>query len=114
QPSSRDRHVRRCAGRSRLMPRDAWSPTGEENRQLRQPPRVSMRAFRVIACAVAALSALQGPSNAELAIARYIDTHNAQALALLERVVNLNSGTQNLSGVREVGRIFRDELDALG
>ena len=73
-----------------------------------------MRAAWAIACALAALSALQGPSNSELAIARYIDTHNAQALSLLKRVVNINSGTQNLSGVREVGRIFRDELDASG
>ena len=36
------------------------------------------------------------------------------ALALLERVVNINSGTLNFDGVREVGRIFRAELDGLG
>ena len=45
---------------------------------------------------------------------RYIDAHNADALALLERVVNINSGTQNFDGVSEVGRVFRAELDALG
>jgi glutamate carboxypeptidase len=35
-------------------------------------------------------------------------------LALLERVVNINSGTHNFDGVREVGRLFRAELSALG
>ena len=47
-------------------------------------------------------------------LVRYVDAHNDEGLALLERVVNINSGTHNLSGVREVGRIFRAELDALG
>jgi len=50
----------------------------------------------------------------ERAIAQAVDTRNADALALLERVVNINSGTQNLAGVRAVGAIFRAELDALG
>jgi glutamate carboxypeptidase len=51
---------------------------------------------------------------AEQALVKHIDAHNAQAVALLERVVNINSGTQNHEGVREVGRVFRAELDALG
>ena len=50
----------------------------------------------------------------ERALVTYIDAHNQDALALLERVVNINSGTQNLEGVREVGRAFGAELDALG
>jgi glutamate carboxypeptidase len=37
-----------------------------------------------------------------------------EAVAFLERVVNINSGTQNLSGIRSVGEIFRKELTALG
>ena len=40
--------------------------------------------------------------------------HNGEALALLERVVNINSGTQNFAGVREVGAIFRAAFDKLG
>jgi glutamate carboxypeptidase len=67
----------------------------------------------VVACAFAAL-ALAPLQNDERAIVRGVDTHNADALALLERVVNINSGTQNLAGVREVGAIFRGELDSLG
>jgi len=50
----------------------------------------------------------------EHAIAAYIDAHNDEGLALLERVVNINSGTHNPAGVQEVGRIFRAELDAIG
>ena len=36
------------------------------------------------------------------------------ALALLERTVSVNSGTLNTEGVREVGRMFAAELEALG
>src|SRR6476469_3448773 len=50
----------------------------------------------------------------ERALAAHVDAHNAQSLALLERVVNINSGTQNFAGVREVGRVFSAELEQLG
>jgi len=50
----------------------------------------------------------------ERALAAHVDTHNAESLALLERVVNINSGTQNFDGVREVGRVFAAELERLG
>ena len=50
----------------------------------------------------------------ERRIASAVDERNAQALALLERVVNINSGTMNFAGVRRVGDAFRAELDALG
>ena len=62
------------------------------------------------------LSAMHNPglSPEEQAVVSAVDSREAEAVALLERVVNINSGTQNLAGVREVGRIFRAELDALG
>jgi glutamate carboxypeptidase len=50
----------------------------------------------------------------ERAIVTAVDAGNADALALLERAVNINSGTHNLAGVRAVGDLFRRELDALG
>jgi glutamate carboxypeptidase len=53
-------------------------------------------------------------SDPERAIVSAVDRNNAAAAALLERVVDINSGTENVAGVREVGRIFRAELDALG
>ena len=50
----------------------------------------------------------------ERALAASIDAHNGESLALLERVVNINSGTQNFEGVREVGRVFGAEFERLG
>jgi glutamate carboxypeptidase len=44
----------------------------------------------------------------------FVDESNDDALGLLERVVNINSGTQNFAGVREVGKVFQQEFDALG
>jgi glutamate carboxypeptidase len=53
-------------------------------------------------------------SPAERAIVQHVQAHTADALALLERAVNINSGTMNLAGVREVGQLFGAELEALG
>jgi glutamate carboxypeptidase len=50
----------------------------------------------------------------EQAIVAYIDAHNQESLDLLERAVNINSGTMNFDGVRAVGDIFRAEFDSLG
>ena len=50
----------------------------------------------------------------ERAVARAVDSHNAAALALLERTVNINSGSLNFAGVRQVGDIFRAQYDSLG
>ncbi|NBW65204.1 M20/M25/M40 family metallo-hydrolase, partial [bacterium] len=35
-------------------------------------------------------------------------------MALLERLVNINSGTHNLAGVRAVGAVLRAQFDSLG
>jgi glutamate carboxypeptidase len=53
-------------------------------------------------------------SPEEQAIVSSIDSANAQALALLQQVVDINSGSMNFDGVRAVGKVFRAELDALG
>ena len=58
--------------------------------------------------------AQSGLSATERAIADAVDAGSPAALALLERVVNLNSGTMNLAGVRAVGAAFRAEFEALG
>ena len=62
---------------------------------------------------VAALFALQLGAPEKI-ITAYVDAHNGDALAMLERAVNINSGTQNFEGVRAVGAIFGGELDRLG
>lgn len=51
---------------------------------------------------------------AERAIAAAVDRRTADAIALLERLVNINSGTMNFAGVREVGALLRARFDALG
>jgi len=53
-------------------------------------------------------------TSQERAVARAVDSHNAAALALLERTVNINSGSLNFAGVRHVGDIFRAQYDSLG
>lgn len=71
----------------------------------------------LILLAIPAAGLRQGPaalSTDERAMTSFIDAHNADGLALLERIVNINSGTQNFEGVRQVGVVMRAELDALG
>jgi glutamate carboxypeptidase len=53
-------------------------------------------------------------SHAETAIVSYIDANQQAANALLEKLVDINSGTHNLEGVRAVARVMEDELKALG
>ncbi len=50
----------------------------------------------------------------ESRMVRFLDAHAEEAIAFLEQIVNINSGTMNHEGVRSVGRIFREELDDLG
>jgi glutamate carboxypeptidase len=58
--------------------------------------------------------ALAKPSPAETRMAAGIEADEARAVALLERLVNVNSGTLNTPGVEEVGRMMRAELEPLG
>jgi len=53
-------------------------------------------------------------TSVERSITGAVDSHNAEALSLLERLVNINSGTLNLAGVRQVGDVLRAQFDALG
>ncbi len=52
--------------------------------------------------------------SAEQQITDYVDTHNSEAIELLKRLVNINSGTMNFDGVRQVGRLLSAEFEALG
>ena len=69
--------------------------------------------MRILICA-ALIAAAQIASTPEKAIVGAVDAGNPAALALLERVVNINSGTHNFTGVRAVGDVFRKEFDDLG
>jgi glutamate carboxypeptidase len=67
----------------------------------------------LLPCLVAAM-ALQTPPSAERSILAAVDAGNQAALRLLEKVVNINSGTHNFPGVRAVGDVLRQEFTALG
>ncbi len=45
---------------------------------------------------------------------RYVDAHQDEAMALLERVVDIESPTEDLAGVKAVGTVLKTELESLG
>ena len=57
---------------------------------------------------------LSAQSKKENQLLISIDSRTPNALALLKKVVNINSGTMNFDGVRKVGSIFSNELNAIG
>ena len=70
-------------------------------------------ALLILALLPGGLSA-QRLSAAERQVAAAVDAHNPEALALLKQIVNINSGTMNFAGVRQVADVLRPKLDALG
>lgn len=60
------------------------------------------------------LAAQESLSDREQLIVDHIENHQDEALDLLRRSVEINSGTMNFEGVREVGAFFRPEFEALG
>jgi glutamate carboxypeptidase len=70
----------------------------------------------LLALVVPRMASAQAPSvtPTERTIASAVDAHSREALTLLERLVNINSGTMNFAGVRQVGDILRAQFDTLG
>ncbi|MBI2994253.1 MAG: M20/M25/M40 family metallo-hydrolase [Gammaproteobacteria bacterium] len=52
--------------------------------------------------------------DTEQALAAFVEAQQEPAIALLERAVNINSGTMNPAGVRRVGDLFAKEFAPLG
>lgn len=50
----------------------------------------------------------------ERKIVEYIDKHNDEAIALIERTVNIESPTEDLDGVKRVGSLLQKELESIG
>jgi glutamate carboxypeptidase len=65
----------------------------------------------VSACVYASAQTL---SAEEQKIASYIDAHQVEQIALIEKVVNLQSPTENIAGVKQIGLVFKGQLEALG
>jgi glutamate carboxypeptidase len=50
----------------------------------------------------------------EQAVRAWVAAHHEEQIGLLQRMVDIPSGSLNLAGVRAVGALYRAELDALG
>ena len=53
-------------------------------------------------------------NSVEQKIRDYVRAHENDQIAFLEKAVNINSGTFNLAGVRQVGRLFAPEFASIG
>jgi glutamate carboxypeptidase len=67
----------------------------------------------LIFCSVTALSA-QKLSKIEKKIINRVEANNEEAIGFLEEVVNINSGSLNMAGVKRVGAIFGTAFDNIG
>jgi glutamate carboxypeptidase len=74
-----------------------------------------MRSFLVAAAlAFSAAAPAMALDRSEKAMMAAVDKEAARAEQLLEKLVNVNSGTMNLPGVEKVGQMMRTELEELG
>jgi glutamate carboxypeptidase len=78
-----------------------------------------MPSHRILALAVAAVALPLASSAAALSpdeqrIVAYVDAHSTEFAADLEAAVQIDSATENLAGVRQMGEFFRGKLAALG
>lgn len=71
----------------------------------------TVTAALLLAAAAPATAALTAP---ETRMAQMVEAETDRSVALLERLVNVNSGTLNLAGVEKVGTMIRAELEPLG
>ena len=52
-------------------------------------------------------------SKVERKLVKTVETNNSEAIGFLENVVNINSGTLNAKGVKEVGMVFKNAFENL-
>ena len=65
-------------------------------------------------CLMPILGQTQGLKPAEKKLVQSVEARLPEELAALEKVVNIDSGTFNAAGVREAGRYFQEQLEAIG
>ena len=73
-----------------------------------------LKTLQVVVALLASAAVSAEFTGPEQRMIDWIDVHAEDANALLAETVNIGSGTMNHEGVREVGRVMRRELDALG
>lgn len=77
-------------------------------------PILTLMLMAGLAGPMTATAALAEPTAAERTMMTTVQSEHARHVDLLERMVNVNSGTLNLAGVRAVGDMVRAELEPLG
>jgi glutamate carboxypeptidase len=90
-------------------------------------PNLVLTPFRALMVTAALAATLAAPatlysqnqqqptlSPVERKIRDYVRAHEAEQIALLEKAVNISSGTLNLQGVRSVGRLFEPQFSSIG
>lgn len=78
---------------------------------MKNSPFIIFMAFLLIGGVKSLLA--QKLSRTEKKIVEQVKSYEDESIAFLEKVVNINSGTMNLSGVREVGRVFEQAFNAI-
>ncbi len=68
--------------------------------------------FSLAACAGSATA--KRHKSVESQTLAWVEKHVDEQILFLEKTVNINSGTMNLAGVREVGEHYRKAFDAIG
>ena len=77
--------------------------------------RLKLRiALTVLLCHACSMPAVAALAPEERHIATAVDADQERAIALLEKLVNQNSGSRNLVGVMRVADMLRPEFEALG
>jgi len=79
---------------------------------MRSVLRLVTRFLLVLVCGMG--TALAAPSAAERALVKRVQAQQDSSIALLEEIVNINSGTMNFAGVRRVADVLRPRFEALG
>jgi glutamate carboxypeptidase len=81
---------------------------------LRRPASTCFRTLAAAACLAVGAVQAAALDPQETAISSWVDANVGQAEALLEELVNINSGTLNQAGVRAVGKRLASEFDSVG
>ncbi len=76
--------------------------------------RTPFAALALISVLMASTASAAGLSAPEKKMTATVEAESGRQLALLEKLVNINSGTMNFEGVEKVGQVMRAELEPLG
>ena len=69
--------------------------------------------FTFIICLLASTSVVAQLSRTESKIIKKAQAYNDESIAFLEQIVNINSGTLNQTGVKQVGMLLAEEFKAI-